>query len=1152
MTDSPQADGNEALLTLISMAQQEVSDALVEFAPESADEFRSLCANQLENLVWASSQAGLDDLYLVTEAVLSGYGDESLPFSAERGSEFLNWLADASHYLESSDNADSIVLLLGPLPEDTQAAMGAILGATDDADELTAPANPCADAPAFDALAESENADDSWAEEASTAIAESESPTDSWADEAGIAADDWSDEEDIDTDNILGMLAYELREVAPELAELAQAIASADSDDPLTAAAAAYWEIVNRVASVAQELELQGLTIICQFIEENLALTTGLQPAQRVASLELLQHWPRVIIEHLLNPQDDARCIAVIDYLEDQNWPQPLPYSNLRALIEGLTRALEISGLPETELREIEACAEDVALQMSADASPELIEAFFDESPGHAETFSRLMVAIGDGEDVEASVEAAQRIAHTLKGSGNLLGVKGIANLAHHIEDIFDYIARHKIMPPEPLALTLQEAADTIESMIESLQGMAPPPEGALRVLQDVLDWANRIDSGQMRHEDYNEAAPAVAPAADQPVDGDDAATTVEEERRSNRDDETAAPSSVADSVRVPLKLLDNIFRIVSETAITSGQIQERLSRLEADEKLIRNNDGSMQQLRYELENLVSIRAMASRHRGSMTDASSDFDPLEMDEYDEFYGATHAYIESVADSREILRGFSGEVNELDGLFLEQQRLNKELQQLVMTTRMVPVSNIASRLQRTLRQVCRTTGKQVVLSILGRDLMLDGDVLNKLADPLMHMLRNAVDHGIETSELREASGKAPLGQVVLKFEQQGNNVVVSCSDDGGGLDYPRIRSIAIERGLLSEQDSADNRALAGLILQSGFSTREQITHVSGRGVGMDVVNNTIQSLNGSMDIGEAPGGGMLITMRLPITLLTSHCLLVGVGKDNQYAIPTISLTQILSPGNGQIGLIDGKLSYQLDQELYPAFTLNSLIGVDDAVDENRFETSSVLLVQAADGIAAVCVERVITSYDLVVKNMGAYIKSVSGIAGVSMLGNGEVVAVLDLSAMLQAQGNRNPMSGGRSPAAAATSEPDLPRILIVDDSLSVRNSLSQLMQDSGYQPILARDGREAVIILDSEKPDVVLTDLEMPRMNGLELVSYIRNSSAWKNLPTVMITSRNMAKHRQQAEQAGVNRFIPKPFSDDEVLDAIDEQLAALA
>ncbi|MDH3759711.1 MAG: response regulator [Gammaproteobacteria bacterium] len=1144
MTDSPQADGNEALLTLIGMARQEIADALVGFSAQTADDFRQLCANHLENVVWASSQAGQDDLYLVAEAVLSQVGDQGLSFSAQRGSEFLNWLANTVQYLESGDDAGGIGLLLRPLPDDTQAALGAILGVSDADDDLTGVKNSIASEPPAP-CAEPVNEIDIWGVEAGV-------DSDDGASEAAIDIAEATDDADIDTDNILGMLAYELREVSPQLAEMAQTIAIADSDDALTAAAAAYWEIVSRVASVAEELELEGLTMICQFIEENLVLVTGMDPARRAVSLELLQHWPRVVIAHLLNPDDDARCIAVIDYLENQNWPQPLLYSNLRALIDGLTQAARISsGLPQTELREIEATADDVSLEMSTDASPELIDAFFAESPAHAEAFSRLMVAIGDGEDVEANVEAAQRIVHTLKGSGNLVGVKGVANLAHHVEDIFDYIARHKISPPEPLANTLQEAADTIEAMIESLQGVAPPPDDALRVLQDVLDWANRIDSGQVRHEDFSEAAPAVASGLSLPPAEEGADTDGMTERRANRVQDGAAAAGGVESVRVPLKLLDNIFRIVSETAITSGQIQERLNRLEADEKLIRHNDSSMQQLRYELENLVSIRAMASRHRGSATDGSGDFDPLEMDEYDEFYGATHAYIESVADSREILRGFSGEVNELDALFLEQQRLNKELQQMVMTTRMVPVSNIASRLQRTLRQVCRSTDKLAQLSIVGQDLMLDGDVLNKLADPLMHMLRNAVDHGIESSELREAGGKSPQGSIVLSFEQQGNNVVVSCSDDGGGLDYERIRNTAIERGLLDEQASLDKQSLAALILQSGFSTREQITHVSGRGVGLDVVHNTIQSLNGSMDIGESAEGGTLITLRLPITLLTSHCLLVGVGKDHQYAIPTLSLAQILSPGNGEICWVDGKLTYLLEEEEYPAYTLNSLIGVDDSADENRFENSSVLLVQTAEGVSAVSVERVITSYDLVVKNMGAYIKSVSGIAGVSMLGNGEVVAVLDLAAMLQAQSNRGPVSTVKS-ASAASAEPDLPSVLIVDDSLSVRNSLSQLMQDSGYQPMLARDGREAVIILDSEKPDVVLTDLEMPRMNGLELVSYIRNSSEWKELPVVMITSRNMSKHRQQAAQAGVNRFIAKPFSDDEVLEAIDEQLATLA
>ncbi len=275
-------------------------------------------------------------------------------------------------------------------------------------------------------------------------------------------------------------------------------------------------------------------------------------------------------------------------------------------------------------------------------------------------------------------------------------------------------------------------------------------------------------------------------------------------------------------------------------------------------------------------------------------------------------------------------------------------------------------------------------------------------------------------------------------------------------------------------------------------------------------------------------------------------------LSGVGKENLYAIPTLSLTQILSPGTGFVENLGDALSYRLEDETYPAHTLNSLIGSADRHMRDNLDQYSVLLVQTANGIAAVVVERVVTSYDLVVKNMGAYVKSISGIAGVSMLGNGEVVPVLDLAAMVQARDNADLDPGRVDAEMAAADEIGLPRVLIVDDSLSVRNSLGQLMRDSGYEALLARDGLEAINIIRAEQPDIVLTDLEMPRMNGFDLVSYIRNTSEQPSLPVVMITSRNMAKHRQQAEAAGVNRFIAKPFIDDEILDCIETELSLIA
>jgi len=416
--------------------------------------------------------------------------------------------------------------------------------------------------------------------------------------------------------------------------------------------------------------------------------------------------------------------------------------------------------------------------------------------------------------------------------------------------------------------------------------------------------------------------------------------------------------------------------------------------------------------------------------------------------------------------------------------------------------------------------------------------------------LMHMLRNAVDHGIESAEQRAAANKPPVGRITLHFGQQGNSVVVDCADDGMGLNYERIRSTAVRHGLIDEQDSPSNQALARMILQSGFSTRETVTQVSGRGVGMDVVNNTIQALKGSMEVSDVSSGGTLVSLRLPITLLTSHCLLVGVGGGETYAIPTTALTQILSPGIGKLGRVGNNVTYQLGKEVYTTYSLDALLGqAGQSVNESSAERS-VVLAQTSEGIKAVTVERVISSYDLVLKNMGAYIKSLNGVAGVSILGNGSVVTVLDLPSLLEQRAGKKimraqaPLSASRSAAEGV-----LPKVLIVDDSLSVRSSLSQLMSDGGYRVVTARDGLEAVNMLEAEAPDIVLTDLEMPRMNGLDLVSYIRNSSQWNPLPVVMITSRTMAKHRQQAERAGVNSYITKPFTEDEVLASIDRELA---
>lgn len=1104
-----------ALKELIGTTHTAMSETVTELPVEGSIEALDACLGYIEAISKAAGEAALDDLKEVAENLDTALAVQPDGLTAETGVEIVSWLSDVLLYIETPEDSELMEGLLKPLPDRLLSEVMENLG---------------------------DNLEDISRAEHIESIPVESSLDDSKDLGGGVAVDS---PVKFNTDNMLGMLASELHEISPDLNTLADSITQVGDPEELIEAVGAYQGLVYRVSDVAESLGLDGLVLVCEFVANNTLLVAELSSTERNKSLEVLQGWSRVVIDHLVDPNNDHLCLALVDYLEKDNWPQALAYRDVRDLIEGLTRELEVSGDFEVEDRETEARPDDVSLEMSEDASPELIEAFFNESPGHAEKFSKLVEAIAKGDDIQNNVEAAQRIAHTLKGSGNLVGAKGIANMSHHIEDIFEHIARQQLTPPAALAHSMQEAADTIEMMLEYLQGIGPFPDEAQRVLQDVLDWANRIDAGDLEESD----------TVDIPELSDDFG---ENRRASDHPEihETKAPRRATDAitapvddrieaVRVPVSVLDDIFRVVGETAIAIGQIQEHLKRLEAGNQLVRKNDVVLQQRRYELENLVNIKGMAARHRSvSAIGSDSGFDPLEMDEYDEFYGVTHSYIEGVTDSREILRDITEEVSELNALFLLQQRLNKELQQKVVTTRMVSVSILSARLQRAVRQVSRATEKPVELNIIGEEILLDGEVLNKLADPLMHMLRNAVDHSIENSSERFDKGKPEVGNISLSFQQEGNNIVVACVDDGSGLDYERIREKAIKNGLISERQPMDNAGLARLILQSGFSTRDQVTQVSGRGVGMDVVHNTIQSLSGSLDITDAINGGTQISLRLPITLLTSHCLLAGVGTDTMYAIPTSTLTQILSPGTGKIGNVGGKLTFQLGQNVYPARSLSSLVGMQG--NHEVGDNDTVLLLQAAEGPTAITVDRVVSSHDLVVKNMGSFVKHIRGVAGVSTLGNGSVVAVLDLANLLQKLDD----IGVRSKAdiTPVSKIIDLPKVLVVDDSLSVRSSLSQLMTDGGYQAVTARDGIEAVDLLDKERPDIVLTDLEMPRMNGLELTSYIRKSDQWNPLPVVMITSRTMVKHRQQAEEAGVNHYITKPFTEDDVLASIGDHL----
>lgn len=945
------------------------------------------------------------------------------------------------------------------------------------------------------------------------------------------------DDESPDPDNLLAVLAAELKQVSGQLQQLNQLILQSDDKQRLKDAVNSYQNIIERLMSASDALGLTGLFDVCNFIQENASSATEISAERKEKLTQLLAKWPALVIAYINDPKDDAMCMELIDHLQNSDWPSPLAGNKGRDLYASLAQGLdEIDGLEEQEARQVKALPEDLLVEIPADTSPELVDAFFYEAPTHTSIFSECVANISTGSDLQNNITRAQRSAHTLKGAANLIGVKGIANLAHHTEDILEYLATRHIVPPEPLSNLMQEASDCLESMVEAVQGKGNIPGNALEIFQSILNWANRVDNNQIRQDDrdaqvYRSTPP---PAAEEPQE--------------EKPESTQAATPRQDVIRVATDTIDEMQHLLEETAISIGQIQEHLNRALLLSDSIQGQDAILQQRRFELENLISVRgqsvATQSVARQPVIQGNAvaeNFDSLEMDQYDELYSAAQAYIEAVSDSHELSKLVKTELDALDHMVVQQKRIQKNLQQNLSTTRMVKIDTIASRLQRTVRQACRATGKKVDLIIEGTDTLLDSDMLDRLADALMHLLRNAVDHGIEPEEQRVENSKPPKGSIALSFKQQGNFVVTTCQDDGGGLNYDAILKSAISKGLVASDAELEKAEIARLILQPGFSTRESATQVSGRGVGMDVVHNTIQEFNGSLEISDNSAGGTIFSIKLPITQVSSHCIIVTI-HDEKFAIPTETLEQIFPPNSGTWDMENNELVYKFGQNTYRFKSLSNLLGFGYKKPSDK---DVVLLARDATDTIAVTVDNALNSYDLVIKSTGNYVSDTKGTSGVAILGDGSVIAVLDIADLFRNADQLSNLNKAGAKPSMLRLVADQPKVLIVDDSLSVRKTMSQLVQDSGYKPVLARDGLEAVEILDKQKVSAALVDMEMPRMNGLELTRHIRSESSIKNLPIIMITSRSQSKHRTQAIEMGVSEYLTKPYTEDDLLEKIE-------
>ncbi len=935
---------------------------------------------------------------------------------------------------------------------------------------------------------------------------------------------------------LLDILCAEIAQIVEDADEVMAVATAADSASTVRSEAlSGYAEHLERLGDASGSIGLTGLQQVCASLQNNLNHLAAQDHPLTADQREAVQIWPDLALNYLRALNDRPTCAALANHLGDIRWPQPLAIADVDLLIERLAAAKLVTEEAETETRPHQATVQDVSIQLPADVNPELLDGLLQELPNQAAEFSASIQRLAAGDGTLKDVDVARRIAHTLKGAGNTVGVRGIATLTHQVEDILQALATHEALPNRPLAETLLNAADCLETMSEALLGMSAPPPQAQAVLQEVLDWANRIDRTGIP---AGEEAPPPARARPESVAPADTAAIA-----------PPAPATVAEAaLRIPAHLVDDLLRLVGENIILTGQIQERVRKTIAQTRAVMGQNRLFQQLTSELEQLVDIRNVSSPLSRSIQ--RGDFDPLELEQYNELNTATHRLVEAATDNRELDRAIADSLVALDTLLVDQSRLHRESQEAVLRTRMVPIQTIAPRLQRSVRQTCRLVDKEVELTVRGADTLMDSNVLNGIVDPLMHILRNAVDHGIEPPAQRQRLGKPPVGRIELSVLREGNAIVIRCQDDGAGLDLTAIRQTAVERGLLSADKSLEEDELARLILLPGFSTRGATTQTSGRGIGMDMVYSRLLDMKGALRIQTRSGQGCLMELRLPVTLISTHALLVRI-HDRLYALSDRGIEQILYSGIGTIQKLGKATTYHLGNDIYDLTTLETLLNLPPDRRTHARAAPPVLLVREETGaIRAVLVSEAVDSRDLVVKPLGQYVPKLNGVVGATILGDGSVAPVLDLPELLRAPSvlQQTLTFTHQQPAPAAPAAVHHQVALAVDDSLSARRSLAQFVQDAGFEVRTARDGLEAIEIINGKRPDIVLADLEMPRMNGLELTAHLRANQPTRDLPVIMITSRSTDKHRREAEAMGVNVYLTKPFAEDELLGYIKKLL----
>lgn len=826
--------------------------------------------------------------------------------------------------------------------------------------------------------------------------------------------------------------------------------------------------------------------------------------------------------------REGAAAPQALRLMADPRWPAPLESSAIEAV------AAEFGGLRQVASRQVQAAEptldeRDLSLAIPPDADPSVVDSLLHELPALSAQLGERIAAFEAG-DPEALV-AAQRLAHTLKGSANTVGVRGIAAITHRLEDLLQLLSARREALPADLHALLGDAADCVAEMCEAVAGFGPAPSAAAAVHGRIVDWIGRLLGNEA------EPAPATEGVAGPAMQALPEAFT-EAVPEAGQPAEPASPRGAEPEIRVPASLVARLLSLVDEAAILVAHAREQTVELERSRGTLRLGGDQLQDLASELERLVDIRGLAlSEHR-----SRQNLDPLELDEYNDLHTVSRRIAESGADGKLVEQQLGANLGALRDSLARLERLQAELRDCALQTRMAAFGSIASRLHRTVRQAARMAGREAELRIEGEDTLIEAGMLSTLVDALAHLLRNAVDHGIEALERRRAAGKPAAGEIRLTVRRDGASLQLVCEDDGQGLDLAAIRERALASGLLAPDSPADPETLRALIMAPGFSTRERASQLSGRGIGLDVVRQSIEGLRGRIAIDSTPGQGTRFTLTVPLGLASLPVMMLRApGRPLAIALSVRGIDRIVPApaGAGESIRIDGARWRASPIEAVLGLPEDAFAGDDAPGPDAAAAPRSALLMRLPDGRrAALLVPEPEAPRSVVVRPMPAHLPRVPGIDGVAVLGDGAVAPVLDPIALLAAHADGSLRARAAAPVSRAPASRTAPLCLVVDDSVSVRRTTEIFVRDLGFEVDGAADGIEALERVRRRVPDLALVDMEMPRMNGLEFVRALRADPRSANVAVIMITSRYSERHKTLALEAGVDVFLTKPYTED--------------